>query len=91
VVGAIDYYNLNSIVLPAFDERGFKLFPPDEHVLDDLCRRYDLVDNEEMEARPPPPAPSPSSSSWRIVTTARPLPSTRPTGTGSSVPSARRA
>jgi len=53
VVGAIDYYNLTSVVLPAFDERGFKLFPPDEHVLDDLCRRYDLVDNEEMEARPP--------------------------------------
>lgn len=47
------FHSLNTVEHPAFDDRGIPAFPPDEHILDDLCRRYDLVD-EEVQAQSPP-------------------------------------
>ena len=49
---AFNYYNFNTIVLPAFNDRGWPVFPPDEYILDALARRYDLVDEEEAMLRP---------------------------------------
>ncbi len=50
--GAIDYYSFNTVVLPAFDDRDWPVFPRDEHILDALARRYDLVDEDDAKLRP---------------------------------------
>ena len=48
------FHELNAAQIPAFDERQRPVFPPDEHILDDLCRRYDLVDSAVTEHHPAP-------------------------------------
>ena len=48
------FHQVNAARIPAFDERQRAVFPPDEHILDDLCRRYDLVDSAIAERHPGP-------------------------------------
>lgn len=42
----------NAVALPARDNRGRPVVPPDEHVLDHLARVWDLVDPDEAPLRP---------------------------------------
>jgi len=48
----VDYFAFNAIAMPALDNGGRPVVPPDEHVLDHLARAWDLVDPDEASLRP---------------------------------------